>query len=158
MNRWRSRLAKLQNDIEEALPVQNVQNVQKSDRAVGFEHFEQFEQRRGLVLGTAKPWSDAEEERAAIAEYDGGAPRAWAEALARLDPNKPAGDVPPAALAALRRRLRSLPRRRVGRTRGGIRLGAARSVRLRSGTAVRSCRSSGITLAAQRRLRYRVAP
>jgi hypothetical protein len=33
-------------------------------------------------------WSDAEEERAAIAEYDGGAPRPWAEALARLDPGK----------------------------------------------------------------------
>jgi hypothetical protein len=34
------------------------------------------------------------EERAAIIEYDGGAPRPWAEALARLDPNKPPGDVP----------------------------------------------------------------
>ena len=40
-------------------------------------------------------WTDAQEERAAIAEHDGGAPRAWAEALARLDPNKPPGDVPP---------------------------------------------------------------
>jgi hypothetical protein len=39
-------------------------------------------------------WAKTEEERAAIAEYDGGAPRAWAEALARLDPNKPPGDVP----------------------------------------------------------------
>src|SRR5262249_40226520 len=38
---------------------------------------------------------DAEEERAAIVQYDGGAPRAWAEALARLDPNKPPNDVPP---------------------------------------------------------------
>jgi hypothetical protein len=26
--------------------------------------------------------------------YDGGAPQAWAEALARLDPDKPPGDVP----------------------------------------------------------------
>src|SRR4029077_715706 len=41
------------------------------------------------------PWNVAEEERAAIIEYDGGAPRAWSEALARLDPNKPPGDVPP---------------------------------------------------------------
>jgi hypothetical protein len=40
-------------------------------------------------------WTDAQEERAAIAEHDGGAPRPWAEALARLDPNKPQGDVPP---------------------------------------------------------------
>ena len=95
MNRWRSRLAELQDNIEEALPVQNVQNVQKSVRAVGFEHFEHFEQRGGFVPDTAKPCSDVEEERAAIAEYDGGAPRAWAEALARLDPNKPPGDVPP---------------------------------------------------------------
>jgi hypothetical protein len=40
-------------------------------------------------------WTDAAEERAAIAEYDGGAPRAWAEGFARLDPNKPPSDVPP---------------------------------------------------------------
>ena len=39
-------------------------------------------------------WGDTNEERAAIAEYDGGAPRAWAEALARLDPARPPGDVP----------------------------------------------------------------
>jgi hypothetical protein len=31
-------------------------------------------------------WSDTEEERAAIVEYDGGASRPWAEALARLNP------------------------------------------------------------------------
>jgi hypothetical protein len=54
------------------------------------------------LLATPEPqtaprdtWADAEEERAAIVEYDGGAPKAWAEALARLDPNKPPGDVPP---------------------------------------------------------------
>jgi hypothetical protein len=35
------------------------------------------------------------EEPAGIIEFDGGAPRAWAEALARLDLNKPPGDVPP---------------------------------------------------------------
>ncbi len=46
-------------------------------------------------IGSEDPWTDVEEEPAAIAEYDGGAPRAWAEALARLDPNKPPGDVPP---------------------------------------------------------------
>jgi hypothetical protein len=40
-------------------------------------------------------WAEAEEERAAIVEYDAGAPRAWAEALARLDPMRPPGDVPP---------------------------------------------------------------
>jgi hypothetical protein len=39
-------------------------------------------------------WADAEEERAATVEYDGGAPRAWAEALARLDPDKPPDEVP----------------------------------------------------------------
>jgi hypothetical protein len=39
-------------------------------------------------------WTDAAEERAAIAEHDGGAPRAWAEALARLDPANPPCDVP----------------------------------------------------------------
>ena len=35
------------------------------------------------------------QERAAIIEHDGGAPREWAEALARLDPASPLGDVPP---------------------------------------------------------------
>ena len=40
-------------------------------------------------------WGDAHEDRAAIIEYDGGAPRAWAEALARLDPDKPPRHVPP---------------------------------------------------------------
>jgi hypothetical protein len=40
-------------------------------------------------------WDDTEEERAAVVEFDGGAPRAWAEALARLDPSKPPADVPP---------------------------------------------------------------
>ena len=44
---------------------------------------------------TPEQWADAEEERAAIVEYDGGAPHAWAEAMARLDPNRPPGDVPP---------------------------------------------------------------
>jgi hypothetical protein len=43
----------------------------------------------------AEPWTDAHDERAAIIEHDGGAPRAWAEALARLDPSKPPADVPP---------------------------------------------------------------
>jgi len=39
-------------------------------------------------------WSDAQEECAAIIEYDGGAPPAWAEGFARLNPNKPPADVP----------------------------------------------------------------
>jgi hypothetical protein len=38
---------------------------------------------------------DAEEESSAIVEYAGGAPRAWPEALASLDPNKPPQHVPP---------------------------------------------------------------
>ena len=40
------------------------------------------------------PWTDAHEERAAVAEHDGGVPRAWAEGLARLDPANPPADVP----------------------------------------------------------------
>ncbi len=49
------------------------------------------------LLGETRPvdWTDLNDERAAIVEYDGGAPRAWAEALARLHPSKPPGDVPP---------------------------------------------------------------
>jgi len=48
----------------------------------------------GVGINSAT-WGDNHEERAAIAEHDGGAPRAWAEALARLDPANPPGDVPP---------------------------------------------------------------
>ena len=44
---------------------------------------------------TAAPWGEEEEERAAIAEHDGGAPPAWAEALGRLDPVCPPCDIPP---------------------------------------------------------------
>jgi hypothetical protein len=54
------------------------------------------------LLASSKPkerpadtWTDAEEERAAIVEHDGGVPRAWAEGFARLEPSKPPGDVPP---------------------------------------------------------------
>jgi hypothetical protein len=42
---------------------------------------------------TTEIWGEAEEERAAIAEYDGGAPRSWAVAFARLDPARPPADV-----------------------------------------------------------------
>jgi hypothetical protein len=40
-------------------------------------------------------WREAEEERAAIVEHNGCIPRAWAEGFARLDSNRPPGDVPP---------------------------------------------------------------
>ena len=40
-------------------------------------------------------WGEAQGERAAIVEYDGGAPRVWAEALARLDPSRPPCDMSP---------------------------------------------------------------
>jgi hypothetical protein len=66
MNRWRVRLAQLQREV--FVPPAVLQD---------------------------DTWTDAEEERAAIIEYDGGAPRAWAEGLARLDPNKPPEHVPP---------------------------------------------------------------
>jgi len=39
-------------------------------------------------------WTEGEEERAAIAEHDGGVRCAWAEGFARLDPNKPPANVP----------------------------------------------------------------
>lgn len=42
----------------------------------------------------ASDWCGYFGERAGLAEFDGGAPRAWAEALARLDPNSSPGDVP----------------------------------------------------------------
>jgi hypothetical protein len=93
VNRWRARLAELQSDAS-ALPahVQNVQNVQKSPSASASEHFEQFDQPGPAAQDDR---TDTEEERSAIVEYDGGVPRDWAEAMARLDPRKPPSDVPP---------------------------------------------------------------
>ena len=40
------------------------------------------------------PSADAQKERAAIVEHDGGIPREWAEGFARLDPARPPSDVP----------------------------------------------------------------
>lgn len=40
-------------------------------------------------------WGDAEAERAAIVQFEGGIPREWAEGFARLDPDHPPVDVPP---------------------------------------------------------------
>src|SRR5262245_2916069 len=96
MNRWRSRLAELLD--ASSIPanlVQNVRNVQNASTSPTFEHFEQSEQRTEPAPRPANVWSDVEEERAAIAEYDGGAPQSWAEALARLDPMRPPADVSP---------------------------------------------------------------
>jgi hypothetical protein len=93
MNRWRARLSELESDAP--APPAHVQNVQKPLSSPTFEHFEQFEQQSEPLPTANAAWTEAEEERAAIVEYDAGAPRAWAEALARLDPAKPPGDVSP---------------------------------------------------------------
>jgi hypothetical protein len=100
MNRWRARLAELRSDGS-APPggVQIVQIVQKSPSDPLFEHSEQFEHALGgrAERPTAQNigWSDAQEERAAIVECDPSTPRAWAEGLVRLDPDKPPDGVPP---------------------------------------------------------------
>jgi hypothetical protein len=98
VNRWRQRLAEL-HGVEtaasaRAVDVQNVQNVQNSPSEPAFEHFEQIEQRTEKPRA-APTWSEAEDERAAIVEYDGGVPRTWAEGFARLDRTRPPRDVPP---------------------------------------------------------------
>jgi hypothetical protein len=109
MNRWRQRLAELRG--ESAKPpacssaVQNVQNVRNPAPKSSFEHFEQIEQltesREAPVLKASAAnrrtsvWGEAEAERAAIVEHDGVIPREWAEGFARLDPDRPPGDVRP---------------------------------------------------------------
>lgn len=57
--------------------------------AEGPAEIQNFEPEPGTWTGAAH------QERAAIIEYDGGAPRTWAEALARLDPARPPADMPP---------------------------------------------------------------
>ena len=106
MNRWRQRLAEIHGDTGEqrsalSRAVQNVQNVQNPRPGPAFEHFEQIEHGTEPPAATPSPldralaiWGEAEEERAAIVEYDGGIPHPWAEGFARLDPGRPPGDVP----------------------------------------------------------------
>jgi hypothetical protein len=96
MSRWHARLAELRSSThDDRAPVQIVQNVQNPSRATNSEHFEQIEQRAEPVEPPADTWTEVQDERAAIIECDGKAPRAWAEALARLDPANPPADVPP---------------------------------------------------------------
>jgi hypothetical protein len=63
---------------------------------VGFEGFAGDHGGHFLRAGLPKAAdrTDAHEKRAAVVEYDGGAPRAWAEGFARLDRAQPPGDVP----------------------------------------------------------------
>jgi hypothetical protein len=52
--------------------------------------------RKVSTYGADEPlWGDAEDERAAIVEHEGAIPREWADGFARLDPDRPPGDVPP---------------------------------------------------------------
>ena len=98
-----SKVAELKAKIFEALDSPNTDVSEERDR---FNSINQGElNSRIWPWGAPKPpktpkvdaqhgdavWSNTEEERAAIVEYDGGAPRPWAEALARLDPAR----VPP---------------------------------------------------------------
>jgi hypothetical protein len=115
MNRWHKRLADLRTPRPGGLgtPVQNVQNVQNGSPADAFEHYEHIEQPAGVSTSstpavpdrlrkneinekspTPVAWGEAEEERAALVQYDAGVLRPWAEALARLDPGRPPRDVP----------------------------------------------------------------
>ena len=89
MNRWRLRLAELCNPHQEYVAAQAVQNVQNSN----FEQSGHFEQRGERP--SAHRRMDANEEGAAIIEHDSRAPRAWAEALARLDLSRPPCDMSP---------------------------------------------------------------
>ena len=106
MNRWRQRLAELHGDCAEQYSplspaVQNVQNVQNDSPHPPFEHSEHCEPPTRLTGRSGASgdhalaaWGEAEAERAAIVEHDGRIPRGWAEGFARLDPDRPPGDVP----------------------------------------------------------------
>ena len=47
-----------------------------------------------FISSSLDDWRTGFDERAAIVEYDGKIPRAWAEGFARLDPDRPPVDVP----------------------------------------------------------------
>ena len=90
MGRWHALLA----ELRAGGPVQNVQSVQNSNSVPSFERFERFERSEPFAVPLTDPWTEAHEERAAIIEHDGGVPRAWAEALARLDRTGPPAGMP----------------------------------------------------------------
>jgi hypothetical protein len=54
----------------------------------------QSAQARARAHREVRNLGEAETERAAIVENDGGIPRAWTEGFAQLDPNRPPSDVP----------------------------------------------------------------
>jgi hypothetical protein len=95
MNRWRSRLAQLQRGAgDELTTVQNVQNAQNPSPKPNFERIERFERRAPSVLPFVNVPSPSDKERAGHPDDNGEGARAWAGAVARLDPNQPPGDVP----------------------------------------------------------------
>jgi len=102
VNRWRQRLDELRGDgAEPPRAVQNVQNVQNSLPTPAFEHFEQIEQPTEPPAApppldrAAATWREAEAPGGAMVEHGRASPREWAEGFARLDPDRPPGDVPP---------------------------------------------------------------
>jgi hypothetical protein len=61
----------------------------EGERGAAFAAFAAFAGAPAKIRNTEPPandWTEMDDERAAIIEHDGGAPCAWAEALARLDP------------------------------------------------------------------------
>src|SRR5262249_18035368 len=81
-------------------PTAKVAKVAKVDGgpATTFATFATFADGHAEIRNPEPPaeiWTDAHDERAAIVEHDGAAPRAWAEGFARLDLSKPPADVPP---------------------------------------------------------------
>ena len=66
---------------------------QDQSRRVGPAKVAKFAKVADPISGPS--WGEAEDERAAIIENDGGIPHAWAEGFAWLNPGRPPGDVPP---------------------------------------------------------------
>jgi hypothetical protein len=67
-------------------------SLPRNERATSFGRLCRFGRSPNPACSTVT-WRDAHEERAAIIEYDGGIPRAWAEALSRLHPDRPPPDI-----------------------------------------------------------------
>jgi hypothetical protein len=74
---------------------QSVKSVTAASAPLALDHLRIRPVPSSTVERAAPPWNEIEDERAAIIEHDGGAPREWAEGFARLDPDRPPGDVPP---------------------------------------------------------------
>jgi len=91
MSRWAEAFAALSGGIDTSDTSR--QSESASPDVSQFVHIVTSDAQPSAVRASTA-WGESETERAAIVEHDGKILREWAEGFARLDPDRPPGDVP----------------------------------------------------------------